>query len=62
VRLGNTSVAEDSAEAVRLLGEMAAKNGRSFETEFADPINRKLAMRTYTASHRSSGNTDYLEG
>jgi hypothetical protein len=51
----------DPAEAVRLLSEMAAKNGRSFETEFADPANAKLASRTYTANHRSSVNTDYLE-
>jgi len=52
----------DPAEAVRLLSEMAAKNGRSFETEFADPANAKLASRTYTANHRSSVNTDYLQG
>ena len=43
------------------LREMAEKNGRSFETEFADPANSKLAARTYTQHHRSSVNTDYLE-
>jgi hypothetical protein len=57
----NTQVKDDSAEAVRLLGEMAAKNGRSFETEFADPANAKLAARTYTRAHRSSINMDYLQ-
>jgi hypothetical protein len=59
--VGNTNVSDDSAEAVRLLQEMAAKNGRSFETEFADPANAKLASRTYTANHRSSVSADYLE-
>ena len=53
----------DPAEAVRLLSEMAAKNGRSFEeTEFADPADARLASLTYTANHRSSVNTDYLQG
>jgi hypothetical protein len=60
-----TSVGVDSindvAEAVRLLQEMAAKNGRSFESVFSDPANAKLAARTYTGAHRSSINTDYLE-
>jgi hypothetical protein len=50
--VGNTNVSDDSAEAVRLLAEMAAKNGRSFESEFGDPANRELAMKTYTAHHR----------
>jgi hypothetical protein len=62
VGVGNTNVSDDSATAVRLLQEMAAKNGRSFETEFADPANAKLASRTYTANHRSSVSADYLEG
>jgi hypothetical protein len=51
----------DVAEAVAALQAMAAKNGRSFETEFADPANVKLASRTYTQNHLSSVNTDYLE-
>ena len=59
--VGNTNVSDDSAEAVRLLSEMAAKNGRAFEVEFADPANAKLAAQTYTSAHRSSINTDYLE-
>lgn len=59
--VGSSLVSDDSAEAVRLLGEMAAKNGRSFETEFSDPANSKLAARTYRSAHRSSVNTDYLE-
>jgi hypothetical protein len=48
----DTSVADSSAEALRLLGEMAAKQGRSFEQVFADPANRELAGRTYTGHHR----------
>jgi hypothetical protein len=49
--VGNTNVSDDSAEAVRLLQEMAATNGRSFESVFADPANRALAARTYTKHH-----------
>jgi hypothetical protein len=45
---------DDSDEAVRLLGEMAAKNGQSFEAVFSNPANAKLAARTYTSAHRSS--------
>jgi hypothetical protein len=60
--VGNTNTKDDSAEAVRLLSEMAEKQGRSFETVFSDPANAKLAARTYTAAHRSSINIDYLEG
>jgi hypothetical protein len=54
VVVGNPNVADDSAEAVRLLQAMAAKNGRSFETEFSDPANSKLSARTYNRAHRSS--------
>jgi hypothetical protein len=61
VEVGSTLVSDDSAKAVAALREMAEKNGRSFETEFADPANSKLAARTYTQHHRSSVNTDYLE-
>jgi hypothetical protein len=60
--VGNTLVADDSAEAVRLLNEMAEKQGRKFEDVLADPKNSKLAARTYTRAHRSSINTDYLDG
>jgi hypothetical protein len=50
--VGSSATSDDSAaEAVRLLGEMAAKNGRSFEEVFADPANRALANRTYTRHH-----------
>jgi hypothetical protein len=50
--VGSSATSDDSAaEAVRLLGEMAAKNGRSFEEVFADPANRALASRTYTRHH-----------
>jgi hypothetical protein len=62
VGVGNTHVSDDSAEAVRLLQQMAAKNGRSFEQVFADPANRELASKTYTSNHRSSVSADYLEG
>jgi hypothetical protein len=61
VEVGDTSVSDDSAEAVRLLAEMAEKQGRSFEQVMTDPANAKLAARTYTAHHRSSVNTNYLE-
>jgi hypothetical protein len=54
VAVGNPNVADDSAEAVRLLSEMATKNGRSFEQVFADPANAKLAAQTYTSAHGTS--------
>jgi len=52
--VGNTLVSDDSAEAVRLLQEMADKQHRTFEQVFSDPQNRKLAAATYTRAHRSS--------
>jgi hypothetical protein len=52
--VGSTLVADDSAEAVRLLQEMCEKQHRTFEQVFADPANAKLAARTYTTAHRSS--------
>jgi hypothetical protein len=33
---------------------MATKQGKSFETVFADPANRALANRTYTRHHLPS--------
>jgi hypothetical protein len=58
VEVGSSETSDDSAEAVRLLAELAEKQGRTFETVMADPVNAKLAARTYTAHHRSSVNTD----
>lgn len=55
--VGNTNVSDDSAEAVRLLREMADKQHRSFEQVFADPANRALAARTYTAAHRPTASS-----
>ena len=52
VEVGSTETNDDSAEAVRLLMEMAEKQGRSFEDVFADPNNKALAGRTYTSAHR----------
>jgi hypothetical protein len=49
--VGSSATSDDSAEAVRLLQEMAAKNGKSFEEVFAAPENRALAARTYTKHH-----------
>jgi hypothetical protein len=49
--VGSSATSDDSAEAVKLLQEMAGKNGRSFEEVFADPANVKLANRTYTSAH-----------
>jgi len=60
VGVGSTLVSDDSAEAVRLLREMAETQGRSFEQGVTDPANAKLVGRTYTQHHRSSV-TDYLE-
>lgn len=63
VGVGDTSIADDSAEAVRLLSEMAEKQGRTFEQVFADPANAKTAAKTYTSAHRSSVSYDAeLEG
>jgi hypothetical protein len=56
VGVGNTSVSDDSAEAVRLLREMAERQHRTFEQVFADPANAALAKQTYTKHHRSSAN------
>jgi hypothetical protein len=50
--VGNTLVSDDSAEAVRLLKEMAEQTGTSFEVVFAAPENRELAARTYTVHNR----------
>ena len=50
--VGNTLVADDSAEAVRLLTEMAEQTGTSFEVVFAAPENKALADRTYTVHNR----------
>jgi len=44
---GSSATSDDSQEAVRLLNEMAIKNGRSFEEVFVDPANAKLAAATY---------------
>ena len=50
--VGDTNVADDSAEAVRLLQEMAEQSGKSFEVVFSAPENKKLAARTYRAEQR----------
>jgi len=50
--VGSSLVADDSAEAVRQLSEMAEKQHRTFEDVFNDPNNRELAGKTYTAAHR----------
>jgi len=55
--VGNTQVSDDSAEAVRLLQEMAEKQHRTFEEVFADPNNKALAGRTYTAAHRPNASS-----
>jgi hypothetical protein len=48
------SVKDGSAEAVRLLQEMAEKQHKKFEDVFSAPENRELAARTYRSAHRSS--------
>ncbi|MHC2318385.1 hypothetical protein ACVIHC_005431 [Bradyrhizobium diazoefficiens] len=60
--VGDTSVADDAAEAVRLLSEMAERQHRSFEQVFTDPANATLATRTYTQHHRSSISYGSQEG
>ncbi|MHC2539133.1 hypothetical protein [Bradyrhizobium diazoefficiens] len=55
--VGNTQVSDDSAEAVRLLSEMAEKQHRTFEAVFQDPANKALAARTYTAHHRPTASS-----
>jgi Ser-tRNA(Ala) deacylase AlaX len=55
--VGNTNVADDSAEAVRLLKEMAEKQHRTFEQVFSDPENKALAGRTYTSAHRPNSSS-----
>lgn len=55
--VGNTNVVDDSAEAIRLLNEMATKQGRKFEDVFADPNNKALAGRTYTGAHRPTASS-----
>lgn len=50
--VGDTNVADDSAEAIRLLNEMAEKQHRTFEQVFSDPANKALAGQTYTGAHR----------
>ncbi|SDJ17970.1 MULTISPECIES: hypothetical protein [Bradyrhizobium] len=62
--VGSTQVSDDSAEAVRLLSEMAEKQHRSFTQVFEDPANRALANRTYTRHHLPSSSTsgDELQG
>jgi hypothetical protein len=52
--VGNTNVVDDSAEAIRLLNEMAEKQHRTFEQVLTDPNNKALAGRTYTMHHRPS--------
>jgi hypothetical protein len=54
---GSTQTSDDSAEAIRLLNEMATKQGRKFEEVFADPANKALAGKTYTAAHRPTASS-----
>jgi hypothetical protein len=55
--VGDTSVADDSAEAVRLLTEMAEQTGQSFEVVFSAPENKELAARTYTMHNRPNNSS-----
>jgi hypothetical protein len=55
--VGDTNVSDDSAEAVRLLQEMAEKQHRTFEQVFADPNNKALAGKTYTGAHRPTSSS-----
>jgi hypothetical protein len=55
--VGDTRLADDSAEAVRLLTEMAEQTGTSFEVIFAAPENAALAARTYTVHNRPNASS-----
>jgi hypothetical protein len=55
--VGNTLVADDSAEAVRPLTEMAEQSGQSFEVVFSAPENRELAARTYRMEQLPRGSS-----
>jgi hypothetical protein len=55
--VGDTNVADDSAEAVRLLTEMAEQTGQSLEVVFSAPENKELAARTYTMHHRPNASS-----
>lgn len=55
--VGDTRLADDSAEAVRLLTEMAEQTGTSFEVVFAAPENRELAARTYRVEQRPNASS-----
>jgi hypothetical protein len=55
--VGGTLVSDDSAEAIRLLNEMAEKQHRTFEQVFADPNNKALAGKTYTGAHRPTASS-----
>jgi hypothetical protein len=57
VEVGSSETSDDSAEAVRLLSEMAEKQGRKFEDVFADPTNKALAARTYRAEQRPTASS-----
>jgi hypothetical protein len=50
--VGSSLVADDSAEAVRQLKEMAEQTGEGFEVVFSKPENAALAARTYTVHNR----------
>jgi hypothetical protein len=55
--VGNTNVSDDSAEAVRLLTEMAEKQHRTFTEVFLDAGNRELANRTYRSQQRPTASS-----
>ena len=55
--VGDTNVADDSAEAVRQLTAMAEQTGTSFEVVFAAPENKELAARTYTMHNRPNNSS-----
>jgi hypothetical protein len=57
VEVGSSETSDDSAEAVRLLAEMAEKQGRSFEQVFSDPANKELTARTYRAQQRPTASS-----
>jgi hypothetical protein len=57
-----TGIDDGGLKATQLLTAMAAKNGRKFEEEFADPANADLAAQTYAGWHSAGDNRGAYTG
>jgi len=61
VEVGSTETPDDSAEAIRLLNEMAEKQHRTFEEVSLDPENRELAAVAFRRPNTSSTSGSELQ-